>query len=1120
MSKQDKFYETLRQTQSNTFSDGLNMDLHPLTTPNTILTDCVNGTMITYNDNEFVLQNERGNSKIKISDTEHVKLSEGFIPVGMKEHNGILYIVSHNPQTKQSEIGTYPSPNKIQEHGVNLVFEGTGEIKSNYTDFNQNIKYYDYNTIVTNQDNYTFSSSHNPLVVLEHFILNKTGEVTKTKLIGKEGTETYRFTHEGEGTLGYRYRPYYLSSITPSIIPSKGGSEAQLIIEAISNDKELYEALKTQDDIKFKYDIVIEFVNGANKLEFNSASLDIDKWDYTFNLTNVSKLSLQFENKFTIENKDGKIECEYNYRTGELIANNTVDNTSTNYKEVNFYIIPRIYTSDDNYIIYDNLIANYKTTADVVFKQVSWFTTFKYKPQYEGSDKLSILATLDLSKFDIDWQTNVQTINEASFKLYEIDKYGNIKGKEVFKPILFTSPTYKIVTPGTTMDKYDLTISNDKIYQFKMTETSSLQSVQYGNEETHTCNDLKETNPAVFVKYEKKNDKTYNIVLLDANYKVVSTTNVWSENGCSNMIDERWNGGNTVDYVITEVPFEYNKVYLLELTFPINGKINKASFIIVTAQSMLNLYSEDILNQRMDEILLNKWFTPEVDIKYHTPIHSDYRNQSSFVNNLIDVERIKNMPTDNGESAKKYAMQFFLKYNQLFTNPNDDEIPAIGEQFECNATITNTSPFECIIDNGFTLQESTNEVKLTLENKIHLVVDESLSGYSDQTSERIYFYDQFYDKPTSIESLNVDRVISSYWGEDYEGYYLTNPDGNYLVKINYQNEELFGTVLMPNWLDSANTIGYKQDPFGMPWYYLIENSSNDYGATAQVIQKLGFNGLMQLGKVSTKNNITYSGNTEKIWIYCISQERKYILGSINLPTDGKTFQEIWECILKHAYYTKKVNKKVFQYVFKKVDDTTCLITKFTSKLDDVLCKIYPSHTMAIYNDYSEYNVQSWNNLNLYNIQNNIKVEINKFDNILWTDFNINYTWFLNTLGCLINNEKISKQLLNQYSDILQFDTNEKLYINNIIDINNYSKEFNTIKLPILQYDVNKNIIYTELFDNIDVFSGFNWKWNYSCEFNDFWNISKEDLNELNTYHSLLFYKLTTYNGEQQSSDKN
>ena len=90
-------------------------------------------------------------------------------------------------------------------------------------------------------------------------------------------------------------------------------------------------------------------------------------------MTNVSKLSLQFENKFTIENKDGKIECEYNYRTGELITTKDVDDNpvETIYKEVNFNITPRIYTSDDNYIIYDNLIANYKTTVDVVFKQES-----------------------------------------------------------------------------------------------------------------------------------------------------------------------------------------------------------------------------------------------------------------------------------------------------------------------------------------------------------------------------------------------------------------------------------------------------------------------------------------------------------------------------------------------------------------------------------------------------------------------------------------------------------------------------------------------------------------------------------------------------------------------------
>ena len=135
MSKQDKFYETLRQTQANTFSDGLNMDLHPLTTPNTILTDCVNGTMITYNDNEFVLQNERGNSRI-----DGACLNVGFIPVAMKEYNGILYIISHNPQTKHTEIGTFPSPKKITNSNLNEFNKNVNVSNiSYYTNYEKNV---------------------------------------------------------------------------------------------------------------------------------------------------------------------------------------------------------------------------------------------------------------------------------------------------------------------------------------------------------------------------------------------------------------------------------------------------------------------------------------------------------------------------------------------------------------------------------------------------------------------------------------------------------------------------------------------------------------------------------------------------------------------------------------------------------------------------------------------------------------------------------------------------------------------------------------------------------------------------------------------------------------------
>lgn len=98
----------MTQELTNTFNDGLVGDLNPLTTPSNVLTDCLNGTFITYNGNEFVLQNDMGNSEIGTA-----KLPVGYIPVGMKEHGGIIYVASHNPITKKSQIGSFPSPQQL-----------------------------------------------------------------------------------------------------------------------------------------------------------------------------------------------------------------------------------------------------------------------------------------------------------------------------------------------------------------------------------------------------------------------------------------------------------------------------------------------------------------------------------------------------------------------------------------------------------------------------------------------------------------------------------------------------------------------------------------------------------------------------------------------------------------------------------------------------------------------------------------------------------------------------------------------------------------------------------------------------------------------------------------------
>lgn len=102
----------------NTFTGGMVMDTHPLTTPNNVLTNCLNGTLVTFNGNEMILQNDMGNAIVKSDKNgDLVKLPEGFVPVGTAELGGIIYIASYNPETKECQLGSFPSPERNQTSG-------------------------------------------------------------------------------------------------------------------------------------------------------------------------------------------------------------------------------------------------------------------------------------------------------------------------------------------------------------------------------------------------------------------------------------------------------------------------------------------------------------------------------------------------------------------------------------------------------------------------------------------------------------------------------------------------------------------------------------------------------------------------------------------------------------------------------------------------------------------------------------------------------------------------------------------------------------------------------------------------------------------------------------------
>ncbi len=126
----------------NTFSEGMVLDLHPLSVSNKALTGCLNGTLLTYNGNENMLQNDMGNGRV-----ETAYLPEGYIPVGTCELGGIVYIASYNPLTKQSQLGSFPSP----ERNIDSKELGDSEVSISIPEINPDtvLEWYQKQNILT-----------------------------------------------------------------------------------------------------------------------------------------------------------------------------------------------------------------------------------------------------------------------------------------------------------------------------------------------------------------------------------------------------------------------------------------------------------------------------------------------------------------------------------------------------------------------------------------------------------------------------------------------------------------------------------------------------------------------------------------------------------------------------------------------------------------------------------------------------------------------------------------------------------------------------------------------------------------------------------------------------------
>lgn len=1137
MSKQSKQYESMRQTQANTFSDGLNMDLHPLTTPNTILTDCVNGTMITYNDNEFVLQNERGNSKI-----DGAKLNPGFIPVGMKEHNGILYIVSHNPQTKESEIGTYPSPAQNYSHNESKYDANVStELFSTYSDMNNNaLNYYDYNLTVTNYDGYILTKNdNNPLLVLENHVLDKKGKLHKIEL--NPDNIVHRFLHQGDGILGYKYRPYYINSFNTWITPTSGSNQAKLNLKFSSIDQELK---NNYDNLEFKCEINV-ILKDYNENKYISS---LNK-TYIFNKTNITTYydlegsiteMLDFSKLY-----DDTSDLKYDY------VNRVLINKTTGTKHDMFIITSTFYICKEDYKLeMDHMIQTLNVPVYNICNKPQFFDIFKYRKNESG--KLDIVMLLNMLNYDINWtESSTYTFGEASYKLLKVDKNGNIEGKDIdisnvsdgtLSPeALSKLPTYNVI-PSNIINKPKIgdlkaiSINDDPIYHFISKDSTvavdgNLQILNVRGNEEITCTPVKENKQITKVQYIKNNNGDYNILLLNDSYEIIQKYQMDPSSPCDSlkdMVDELWVEPNKLlKYSINDLIYEPNSVYLLQLTFSINEISNIASFFIVTTDQMLT--EEHYSKDRMDLLTIDDWFTPTISSEVIIDADNCEYTCNNISNPLDTIDII-----EKSDNIEKLAINRFLSYKQIIDKDSDD-IPSLGKRYSYKVVWNNKSE---IFDVDFIyrgLHTNNYSENGAFYNKIKLIVESSKSDI--QKSIRRYIYDNIgYSNfnPFECKTIVPYKVYKGINDNDLI-YEFSNPAKRLakFVNTDIPDEDTF-LLSKGKLYKSSKTryVNYLQGACHKPlkverneWHsYWTINESNDTdlnpggdcGTTQLMVSDANLGRYFHYGKITEfgkKDRVAYNGELEKIWTRG-KYDNSYVLLGFNLGSNTvESIKNICETLLHHWYYLEKIDPKdVYQNIYK-TENGVIDIDVSTKNFQNhtINCNILPTECRIVNLNLDEYNIQSYNNVTVTTTKNySVDATIN---NSLLSISN-ECKQYLQYLGLLIN----------KYP--LEFDTNDTGTNELFYDVNDLQLNPNDLTgginlsdtaLPSFGYDPKHHVIYKNITQNENK-DGFYYTKKSDCvpQFN--WNFSQDWPFKIDAttaelwkeYHSLWFYKLTNY----------
>lgn len=155
----------MKKISVNQFNKGLNLDNNPVSVSNDSLIGALNATFITKNGNEVVLQNDMGNASV-----DKAQLPTGYVPIGAKEHGGIIYVASYNPLTDESQIGCFPSPqrNFATDSDKSLEFKNLCEYDGNTT-YEQKIVEISDDNIIRPGDKFIITATESQIADFENY---------------------------------------------------------------------------------------------------------------------------------------------------------------------------------------------------------------------------------------------------------------------------------------------------------------------------------------------------------------------------------------------------------------------------------------------------------------------------------------------------------------------------------------------------------------------------------------------------------------------------------------------------------------------------------------------------------------------------------------------------------------------------------------------------------------------------------------------------------------------------------------------------------------------------------------------------------------------------------------